>query len=135
MCDSAARNVEFRHAECKYTAISVGDSGQMEKSSTIRGLERGLQLLQSNPILSLHELHLTTRISKPTLLRILATLEQSGLVSRRLGDGRYRVSPNLTRMPRRRARYDRIAEAASPVLDRLSPHILAVPPALARTRS
>jgi DNA-binding IclR family transcriptional regulator len=74
----------------------------MEKSSTIRGLERGLQvlqLLQSDPILSLHELHLTTRISKQSLLRILATLEQSGLVSRRLGDGRYRVSASLTRMP------------------------------------
>src|SRR5258708_21732136 len=126
MCDSGARNVEFRHAECKYTALSAGDSGQMEKSSTIRGLERGLQLLQSNPILALHELHLTTRISKPSLLRILATLEQSGLASRRLGDGSYRVSANLTRMPRRRARYDRIAEAAAPVLDRLSPNILAV---------
>src|SRR6267154_5553022 len=122
MCDSAPRKVEFRHAECKYTAISVGDSGQMEKSSTIRGLERGLQvlqLLQSNPILSLHDIHVATKISKPSLLRILYTLAQSGLVSRRLGDGRYRVSANLTRMPRRRARYDRIAEAAAPVLDRL----------------
>jgi IclR family mhp operon transcriptional activator len=96
--------------------------GQMERSPTIKSLERGLQvlqLLQSNPIASLHEMHLSTGISKPSLLRILATLGQSGLVSRRLGDGRYRVSANLIRTPRRRARYDRIAEAAAPVLDRL----------------
>ena len=94
----------------------------MPKSRTIRGLERGLQVLQflqSNPISSLHDVHTTTKISKPSLLRILHTLEESGLVSRRLGDGRYRVSANLTRMARRRARHDRIAEAAAPVLDRL----------------
>ncbi len=94
----------------------------MAKSETIRGLERGLQVLQflqSSPIASLHDLHVATKISKPSLLRILHTLEQSHLVSRRLGDGRYRVSANLTRVARRRARYDRIAEAAAPVLDKL----------------
>jgi IclR family transcriptional regulator, mhp operon transcriptional activator len=98
----------------------------MAKSQTIRGLERGLQVLQflqSNPISSLHDVHVSTRISKPSLLRILHTLERSGLVSRRLGDGRYRVSASLTRMGRRRAGYDRIAEAAAPVLDRLCQQI------------
>src|SRR5262249_50312685 len=53
------------------------------------------------------------------LLRILRTLEGLHLVSRRLGDGRYRVSANLTRVARRRTRYDRVAEAAAPVLDKL----------------
>jgi IclR family transcriptional regulator, mhp operon transcriptional activator len=94
----------------------------MPKSQTIRGLERGLQVLQflqSSPIASLHDLHEATHISKPSLLRILHTLEQLHLVSRRLGDGRYRVSANITRVARRNARYDRIAEAAAPVLDRL----------------
>jgi IclR family mhp operon transcriptional activator len=94
----------------------------MAKSQTIRGLERGLkvlQFLQSNPIASLHDLHVATRISKPSLIRILYTLEQSHLVSRRLGDGRYRVSANLTRVARRRAGHDRVAEAAAPVLDKL----------------
>src|SRR5262245_43164965 len=100
--------------------------GQLPKSQTIKGLERGLQVLQflqSNPISSLHQVHTGTKISKPSLLRILHTLERSGLVSRRLGDGRYRVSANLTRMARRRAGYDRIAEAAAPVLDRLCQQI------------
>src|SRR5216684_1681243 len=88
---------------------------EMPSSQTIRGLERGLQALQ--------DLHLATRISKPSLLRILHTLEKSGLVSRRLGDGRYRVSANGPRMARRRAGFDRIAEAAAPVLDRLCQQI------------
>jgi IclR family mhp operon transcriptional activator len=98
----------------------------MPKSETIRGLERGLQVLQFlqlNPISSLHDVHTTTKISKPSLLRILHTLEKSGLVLRRLGDGRYRACANLTRMRRRRARYDRVAEAAAPVLDRLCQQI------------
>jgi IclR family mhp operon transcriptional activator len=98
----------------------------MPRSQTIRGLERGLQVLQflqSNPISSLHDVHVTTKISKPSLLRILHTLERSGLVSRRLGDGRYRIGANLTRVPRRRAGFDRVAEAAAPVLDRLCQQI------------
>jgi IclR family mhp operon transcriptional activator len=53
------------------------------------------------------------------LLRILLTLEHSGVVSRRLADGRYRISTMLTRLGRKRDRYDSVAEAAAPVLDRL----------------
>ena len=93
----------------------------MARSETLRGLERGLQAiqaLQETRIASLHELHLTTRISKPSLLRILSTLEHAGYVSRRLVDGRYRISA-FARMGRKRDRYDRVAEAAAPVLDRL----------------
>ena len=88
----------------------------------MRGLERGLQVLdalESKPISSLHDLHLATGISKQSLLRVLQTLERFRLVSRRLGDGRYRASTSLTRRPRRLARHERVAEAAAPVLDRL----------------
>jgi IclR family transcriptional regulator, mhp operon transcriptional activator len=84
-------------------------------------LERGLQVLnvlQSNPIASLHDIHVATTISKPSLLRILNTLERAGVVSRRLADGHYRISA-FTRMARKRDRHDRVAEAAAPVLDRL----------------
>ena len=94
----------------------------MSESTKIRSLERGLkvlQALQENPISSLHDIHQTTRISKPSLLRILYTLELSGLVIRRLGDGRYRISANLSHLTRKRDRYDRVAEAAAPILDRL----------------
>jgi IclR family transcriptional regulator, mhp operon transcriptional activator len=96
-------------------------NGSMATADKIRGLERGLrvlQALQSSSILSLHEIHQATRISKPSLLRILNTLEHVGFVSRRLADGHYRISA-FARMGRKRDRYDRVAEAAAPVLDRL----------------
>ena len=89
---------------------------------TVRGLERGIQVLQAlqaQPIAALHDIHVATKLPKATLLRILHTLEQSGLVMRRLGDGRYRMCTTLTRMVRKRDRYDRVAEAAAPVLDQL----------------
>jgi len=84
-------------------------------------LERGLQVLdalQASPISSLHDIYLATRIPKPTLLRILLTLERAGAVSRRLADRHYRISA-FNRVARKRDRYDRVAEAAAPVLDRL----------------
>jgi IclR family transcriptional regulator, mhp operon transcriptional activator len=74
--------------------------------------------LQGQPISSLHDIHVATVIPKPSLLRILNTLQQGGLVSRRLADGHYRLSA-FTRVSRKRDRHDRVAEAAAPVLDRL----------------
>jgi IclR family transcriptional regulator, mhp operon transcriptional activator len=91
-------------------------------TKTIRSIERGLEVLKAlnaTPISSLQDVYRLTRIPKPTLLRILHTLEQSGMVSRRLADGRYRISTGLTRLGRKRDRYDRVAEAAAPVLDQL----------------
>jgi IclR family transcriptional regulator, mhp operon transcriptional activator len=93
----------------------------MAGSGTIRGLERGLQVLdalRARPIASLHEIHRATRISKPSLLRILTTLEKAGRISRRLADGHYRLSA-FRREVRKRDRHERVAEAAAPVLDRL----------------
>jgi IclR family transcriptional regulator, mhp operon transcriptional activator len=113
--DSARRN------DILLAALSVGEE-LMPKSNTIRGLERGLQVLQAfetSPICALQDLHALTRIPKPSLLRILLTLERAGLVARRLADGRYRISANVTRMARQRDRYESVAEAAAPVLERL----------------
>jgi IclR family mhp operon transcriptional activator len=96
--------------------------GHAAMTKTIRSLERGLQVLKAlhaMPISSLQDIYQLTRIPKPTLLRILLTLQQSGVVSRRLADGRYRISSTLTHLGRKRDRYDRVAEAAAPVLDRL----------------
>lgn len=77
-----------------------------------------IQALQGRPIASLHDIHLATRISKPSLLRILNTLVNSGFVSRRLADGHYRIS-SFTGMAPKRDRHARAAEAAAPILDRL----------------
>jgi IclR family transcriptional regulator, mhp operon transcriptional activator len=94
----------------------------MSKASTIRGLERGLQvlkLLQAGPPATLQDVHAATALPKPTLLRILATLEHAGLVHRRIDDGRYRASAKQAEVALRPHLFDRLAEAATPVLDRL----------------
>jgi IclR family mhp operon transcriptional activator len=88
----------------------------------IKSLERGLRVLQAlqmQPDSSLHELYVFTNISKPSLLRILHTLGRSGLITRRLADGRYRIGATLSHAPSRREHRDRIAEAAAPILERL----------------
>jgi IclR family mhp operon transcriptional activator len=64
-------------------------------SDTLRGLERGLQVLDALSIssgMTLRELHCNTSLPKPTLLRILATLESRGYVRRRIADGVWRRS-------------------------------------------
>ena len=49
-----------------------------------------------HPISSLQDIYHLTRIPKPTLLRILPTRSSNkALVSRRLTDGRYRISSRL----------------------------------------
>jgi len=91
-------------------------------AKTIKGLERGLfvlQALQMQPDSALHDLYLLTRISKPSLLRILLTPERAGVVTRRLADGRYRIGSGLVRPASRHRQRDRLAEAAAPVMDRL----------------
>jgi IclR family mhp operon transcriptional activator len=96
--------------------------GMMTGPKVIKSLERGLtvlQALQMQPDSSLHELYVITRISKPSLLRILYTFARSGVVTRRLGDGRYRIGSSHSHTSSRRAHRDRIAEAAAPILVRL----------------
>lgn len=94
----------------------------MQETSGIRGLERGLRVfkvLQQSAALTLADLHEATGLPKPTLKRILITLEGAGMVHRGLDDRRYRISARLTRVSRKPDRHDQVAEAAAPVLDRL----------------
>jgi IclR family mhp operon transcriptional activator len=96
-------------------------SAQARRPETIRGLQRGLQVmqvLQTSSFASLGDIHRVTHISKPSLLRILNTLEHAGVVSRRLADGHYRLSPSARR-GRKRDFHELVAEVAAPVLDRL----------------
>ena len=105
-----------------YTITGSLGAGGPASARVVRSLERGLRVLlalQDRPISSLHELYEKTGISKPALLRILQTLETSGFVARRLADGHYRISSNVTNLVRKRDQYEAVAEAAAPVLDRL----------------
>jgi IclR family mhp operon transcriptional activator len=102
---------------------------------TIRGLERGLRVLKvvcATTASTLQEIHAATTLPKPTLLRILRTLEQEGMVRRRLADGRYQIAAGARNITSKLGRYDRLAEVAGPILDDLCrriewPSDLAVP--------
>jgi len=102
---------------------------------TIRALDRGLEVLLSlsaGGSASLQGLHRATGTPKPTLLRILRTLEARGMVWRRIADGHYCASHHLTTRARYVAATERLVQAASPVLDKLCattlwPSDLAIP--------
>lgn len=59
----------------------------------VRALSRGLDVLEALETrdgMALRELHRITTLPKPTLLRLLSTLERHGYVSQRLADGYWR---------------------------------------------
>lgn len=104
----------------------MGGEGQTGVKS-VRALARGLDVfraLQHRASASLQELHRDTGLAKPTLLRILKTLEEGGLARRSLGDGRYRIGTGARLLGRGLGEHDAIAEQASPVLDRLCRDVL-----------
>jgi IclR family mhp operon transcriptional activator len=119
----SARRIDVHFTRWNATFRIVERSEQtMAGPKVIKSQERGLlvlQALQMRPDSSLQELHVFTNISKPSLLRILHTLARSGLVTRRLADGRYRIGATLSHAPSRREHRDRIAEAVAPILGRL----------------
>lgn len=101
--------------------------GYAHGMGTVRALDRGIQVLLKLSMagsLGLAELHHETLIPKPTLLRILRTLEARGMVWRRLADGRYCPTHHLAHRPRHAAQTERLARAAAPVLDALCARIL-----------
>lgn len=86
---------------------------------SIRALERGLEilrLLRQHEGRSLRELHDASGLPKPTLLRILHTLEQAGLAWRAIYDGHWRRCVSLQADERPAERVLRLAEIAAPHL-------------------
>lgn len=102
---------------------------------SIRALARGLdvlQLLQTTGALTLGEVHRLSDIPKASILRILKTLMEQGVVWQRMADNAYVPSFSLSELAGRMDREHELVEAASPVLEDLSatiswPSVLAVP--------
>jgi IclR family mhp operon transcriptional activator len=104
------------------------------KVKPILALARGLKVLralQEMRAASLHDLHLATGLPKSTLIRILHTCHQQGLVWQRMADGAFLpCHAQQRRQPLDDATW--LAEIASPVLERLCetvrwPSVLSVP--------
>jgi len=112
-------------------------SSQKRQSSvkSINSLARGLQILQLIQVsnaLTLQDMHRISGVPKASLLRILKTLREQGIIWQRIVDGAYVASYSLSELASRLDRESRLAEIASPILARLTedvkwPSVLAVP--------
>ena len=98
----------------------------MTQNETIRALSRVLcvlQAVQDGNGMSLHEISGATGLAKPTLLRILRTLEAEGYVRRGLTDQHYHA--NVRSVPtEEEVQRSVLAEVAAPVLDQLCQEVL-----------
>lgn len=101
---------------------------------SIASLARGFEVvrvLQARRAATLHELYLETGIPKPTLLRILRTANEAGLVWQRMVDNAF--VPSFTAQPSVDLDdAEWLVELASPIMDNLTrqvlwPSVLAVP--------
>lgn len=98
----------------------------MGNPDDLRTLSRGLSVLRALDVetgRSLAELHSVTGLAKPTLLRVLRTLEANGFARRRLADRQYRAVVQPTAPPVG-LKKSLLAEVAAPHLDRLCQQIL-----------
>jgi IclR family mhp operon transcriptional activator len=72
----------------------VAQQGRNEKNECIRSVERAIDLLQAlnrRPLSTLHDLHRDTGLPKPSIVRILRTLEAKGLAAQSSSYGTYQL--------------------------------------------
>ena len=111
------------------------DAKRKRSVKTIRALARGVQVLrrlQQSGGMSLNDLYRATGLPKATLLRILQTLENEGLVWQRIVDDAFLASHSLHDNLVGSEEEARLAELASPLLEALTtkirwPSVVAVP--------
>lgn len=95
----------------------------MRADSDVRALKRGLSVLgqvRLQESATLAELHGLTGLAKPTLLRLLGTLETEGFVRRSMVDGRWRLAAAARRFAGGPEGHDPIVDHGAPVLEALS---------------
>lgn len=93
----------------------------MSGVKSIRALARGLAVmrtLETDGPATLNELATRTGLAKPTLLRVLATLENEGYARRGIGDRLYHHTIRTVR-DEKSGWKTVVAEVAAPILDRL----------------
>ncbi|MEX0730581.1 MAG: helix-turn-helix domain-containing protein [Aquisalimonadaceae bacterium] len=91
-------------------------------SGDVRALARGLSIvgmLTDRGCMSLAELQQAVDLPKPTVLRMMRTLESCGWVYRRQGDGRYQLKADLNVRGRTPNFFDHLTELVAPHLEEL----------------
>src|SRR5688572_6921796 len=77
------------------TAMGYGS----DRGATVRSVERGLAILQAmnrRPVSSVDYLHKTTRLPKPTLVRLLHTMVKAGYLTNDVRQGGYQLASLVT---------------------------------------
>jgi IclR family mhp operon transcriptional activator len=94
---------------------------------SVRALERGVKLLQALTELGSatpHQLACATGVPRPTVYRLLLTLETSGLVVRRLSDDRFQLAIGARMIGDGYRHTDWAIEMAAPIVAALSREIV-----------
>ncbi len=92
-----------------------------EKGDSIRSVERAIDVLQAlnrRPLSTLHDLHCDTGLPKPSLVRLLRTLEAKGLATQSSTYGAYRLLSSVKSLASGFHHEPRIVEVAeSPMIE------------------
>ena len=97
--------------------IASTESLPHEYPESVRSVARALKLLallNTSPTMSLHELHCRSGLPKPTVHRILATLDAHGYVERR--EGVYRVAAKVQDLSAGYSEHSFIVDLFRPIL-------------------
>lgn len=92
----------------------------MEYDNSLEKALRVLELLNSSAAMRIRDLHDKTGISKPTLVRILATLQEMGFARRISRTAGYAVSSRVLSLSSGFHGVPRVVEIAAPTLDELT---------------
>ncbi len=96
------------------------------KNETIRAVVRALNLLRTmnqRPVWTLHDLHNATRLPKPTLWRLLATLIGEGYVRAEEPAGTYRLAAKIRELDAGYTEYARLIDAGRPIALKITKQI------------
>ena len=98
---------------------AIIDAALNEKTGHIRSIARAFRLLhamnEKQPC-SLADLHLATGLPKPTVFRILATLQHEGYVRNEGGLGQYRVTELTRRLGAAYSEKSRLVDLGAPLI-------------------
>jgi IclR family mhp operon transcriptional activator len=97
-----------------------------ERDSSIRAVERAITLLRAlnqMPVSTLDGLHQATVLPKPTLVRLLRTFEDLGLVARGARPGEYRLLDGVNSLNSGYHHVPRVVEIAAPLVRELTEEI------------